>query len=129
MSRAGTVGYVEDLLREAALIRSVLGNHLLVAPAPPLFMAGCSCPETVRICVEVAAWASIVYANAEHFLKESFVEALKDLSPGSTADCQVDYCRKLRLPSTTDWPAMRTVWAMQGFRLGLRRPPAGGRLQ
>jgi hypothetical protein len=71
MARAGTVGYVEDFLREASLVKSVLGQHMLVAPAPPLFLAGCSCQETIRACAEICTWANKMYAGCDHFPAEA----------------------------------------------------------
>jgi hypothetical protein len=128
MSRAGTSGYIEDFLRESSLIKSRLGQHLLVAPAPPLFLAGCDCPETIRSCAEVCSWDMALFAGSDHFLSDSYKEAMKLLIPDSNADCQVDYVKKLHLPTNTDWLMIKTAWTMQGFRLVKEiKPTSSGR--
>jgi hypothetical protein len=60
MARAGTVGYIEDLLAATASIKSVMGQELRVAPLPPMFLGGCNSPEVLRIAAEVSAWAQDV---------------------------------------------------------------------
>jgi hypothetical protein len=61
MSRMGTEGYAEDLLVATSKLKAVLGQHIQVVPLPPLFLAGCTCPMTIRTAAEITAWAARVY--------------------------------------------------------------------
>jgi hypothetical protein len=61
--KAGTEGYVEDLLLATSKLKAVLGQQLQVAPLLHLSLAGCTCPLTIRTAGEVAAWAANVYGE------------------------------------------------------------------
>jgi hypothetical protein len=52
---------------------------------------------------------------------------MKEMMPGSDVDCQVDYARKLRLLTTTNWPTAKIVWTMQGYKLVNKIKPTSSR--
>jgi hypothetical protein len=80
------------------------------------------------MCAEICTWAKALFADSDQYLEESYKEALKEMEPGSDADCQADYTRKIRLPCSTEISATRTVWLMKGFRLAKKiMPTSSGR--
>jgi hypothetical protein len=115
MAMAGTAGYVEDLLSASAQIRSVLGQHIKVAPAPHLFIAGCKNTEVIRICAEVSAWIDEAYSEDDAYLVESFRLANELLVADNDDEVQDDYTRRLRLPATNDARRGKRCWVMAGF--------------
>jgi hypothetical protein len=117
MATAGTAGYIEDLLAASAQIKSVLGQHVMVAPAPQLFMGGCRSSEVVRTCAEVSAWIDEGYGEGEGYLVESFRLANETLVSHDDDDLQVDYTVRIRLPSTNDIRKGKRCWIMGGFTL------------
>jgi hypothetical protein len=74
MAKAGTAGYIEDFLQEASLIKSRLGQHLLVAPAPPMFLAGCECPGRISGSVQRSALGQ---RHSLHVVTTSFARAIR----------------------------------------------------
>jgi hypothetical protein len=117
MARAGTEGYIEELLMAGSKIKAVLGQHVAVIPLPHLFEAGCKSEMAIRTVAEVTTWASRVYGNDGLYLGRSFEIANKLLAPKMGAEAQVDYERTLWLPTTTKWPATKATWVMGGFKL------------
>jgi hypothetical protein len=96
MAMAGTAGYVEDLLSASAQIRSVMGQHIKVAPAPHLFLAGCKNMEVIGIAAEVSAWIDKAYLEDDAYLVESFRLANELLVAEHDDDVQEDYTRRIR---------------------------------
>jgi hypothetical protein len=119
MARAGTAGYIEDFISASAMIKTALGGQVTVAPLPPMFYSGCSAPEVVRTCAEVAAWFKHVYGDSEQFLAKSF-EAATKLLQGTG---QTDYARRVRLPMGIVVPPTKMMWSMEGFKLKNRVLP------
>jgi hypothetical protein len=125
MARAGTVGYIEDLLASASQIKSVIGQHVQVAPLPPLYLGGCDCPLTIRTCSEITRWCAKVFGEEGLFLSKSFEKAEVLVATVKSGDDgpQVDHKSLMRLPVSTDWPATRELWTMGGFHLVTKVKP------
>jgi hypothetical protein len=123
MARAGTVGYVEDLLSAASQIKFSLGGNVQVALLLPLFLGGCNCPMTIRTVAEVAKWASVVFAKEGLFLTNSFNKALSEIIVSPRNDGQDNYMRQLRLPITSEWPATKATWNIDGESLVTKVKP------
>jgi hypothetical protein len=123
LARAGTVGYIEDLVAAAASIKAVLGGALKVAPAPPLFLGGCDKDDIIRSCAEVYRWAEDVFGEEDGFMKESVARGYK-LLEDATEDRQGDYRRRMRLPASLSPADGKKCWEMGGFNLKKRLTPA-----
>jgi hypothetical protein len=123
MSRSGTEGYAEDLLVATSKLKSILGQQVQVVPLPPLFLAGCTCPMTIRTAAEVAVWAAKVYGAEGSYLTSSFKLASHLLLPRVGEEGQKDYERLVRLPDSTTWPASKIAWMMGGFDLKAQIEP------
>jgi hypothetical protein len=124
MATAGTAGYIEDLLAASAQIKSVLGQHVMVAPAPHLFMGGCRTKEVVRTCAEVSAWIDEGYGEDEGYLVESFRLANETLVAHNDDDLQEDFTVRIRLPTTNDLRKGKRCWVMGGFTVKKSIKPA-----
>jgi hypothetical protein len=98
LARAGTVGYIEDLVAAAASKKAVLGADLKVAPAPPLFLGGCDKAEIIRSCAEVTRWAEDAFREEDGLMLESMLKGYQLLEE-NTEDRQVDYRQRMRLPA------------------------------
>jgi hypothetical protein len=123
MARVGTEGYAEDLLLAASKLKTLLGQTVEVVPLPHMFMAGCTCPMTIRTAAEVTAWADKVYGEGGRLLSSSFRMANHLLSPRTGEIGQADYERLLRLPKEANWPSGKISWAMSGFDLPMAIQP------
>jgi hypothetical protein len=123
IARAGTEGYAEDLLLVTFKIKAVMGQAIQVIPLPHLFLAGCTCPMTIRTAAEIAAWSAKVYGQDGRYLTASFQTANYLLSPMMGDNSQMDYERLCRLPSNTNWPAAKETWLMNGLDLPLQIQP------
>jgi hypothetical protein len=115
MATAGTIGYIEDLLSASAQIRSVLGQHILVAPAPPLFTSGCKNAEVIRICAKISAWIAGTYYEEEEYLADSFILANEAMVGENDDDAQDDHTIRMRLPASNDPRKGKRTWIMAGF--------------
>jgi hypothetical protein len=124
MTTAGTAGVIEDLLVTSAQIKSVLGQHVMVAPAPHLFMGGCRSKEVVGTCAEVSAWIDEGYGEDEGYLVESFRLANKTLVAHNNDDLQEDYTVRIRLPNTNVLRKGKRCWIIGGFTVKKLIKPA-----
>jgi hypothetical protein len=116
LARAGTVGYIEDLVAAAASIKAVLGSDLKVAPAPPLFLGGCDRAEIIRSCAEVISWAEDAFGEEDGLMKESMAKGLQ-LLEDTTGERQEDFTQRMRLPTSTSPADGKKSWEMGGFSL------------
>jgi hypothetical protein len=123
MARTGTEGYVEDMLLATSKLKAMLGQQIQVVPLPHLFLAGCTCPITIRTAGGVAAWANKVYGDEGKLLSGSFQLANYLISPKAGEMGQVDYEQVVRLPATSTWPANKSTWIMCGFGLKMQVQP------
>jgi hypothetical protein len=115
MAMASTAGYVEDLLSASAQIRSVMGQHIKVAPVAHLFIAGCKNKGVIRFCGELSAWIDEAYLEDEAYLAESFCLANELLVADDDDEVQEDYTRRIRLPATNNARRGKRCWEMAGF--------------
>jgi hypothetical protein len=85
ITRAGTAGDIEDLLRASSGIKLVLGQHVQVAPLPPLFLEGCGSPSTIRTCAEITRWCGRIFSDEGLLLTKSFkkAEGFFSIQPGN----------------------------------------------
>jgi hypothetical protein len=123
MAKAGTEGYIEDLLMAASKLRAVLGQQIQVVPLPHLLLAGCTCPMTIRTAAEVTSWAAKVYGEDGRFLTGSFRKANHLLAQRRGEIGQQDFEKLVRLPAAATWPSNKATWVMSGFDLKMQIEP------
>jgi hypothetical protein len=129
LSKAGTEGYIEDLLMGSSKLRAVLGQQVQVVPLPHLFLAGCTCPMTIRAAAEITSWAAKVYGEDGRFLTSSFQKANYLLMPRKGEEGQPDYEKLIRLPAATTWPSNKATWVMTGYDLKMQIEPVSERAE
>jgi hypothetical protein len=123
MVRVGTVVYAEDLLQATMRVKTALGPHVIVAPLPGLFVAGCEDEATIRTCAEIDIWCRRVYGGGgegQLYLEESFGKAALLISKEEGEVGQKDAARTMRLPINTSWPATKGPWQMGGLEIKTR---------
>jgi uncharacterized membrane protein YgcG len=125
LAAAGIAGYTADLMHSIGILKKEIGEHLVYAPLPHFFGAGCGDEAAVRGAAELSAWAADVFGRGGSYLKHSFIMAT-DIMVGAGQDgTQPAVSARHRLP--TKEMQYRT-WASAGLE-GLPRAtrPAGER--
>jgi uncharacterized membrane protein YgcG len=114
---AGLAGYTADLMNSINFLKKEVGEHIVYAPMPHYFGAGCKDEQTVRAAVELSAWAADVFGQERSYLKHTF-ELATDLVVAAGIDgVQPEVKARYRLP-TVD--LRYKTWASSGL-VGLPR--------
>jgi hypothetical protein len=96
---AGVAGYTADLMHSIAYLKKEVGEHLVYAPLPHYFGAGCKDEQTVRAVVELSAWAADVFGLERCYLKHMFELATDILVSAGIDGVQPEVKARHRLPT------------------------------
>jgi hypothetical protein len=107
---SGTAGYAEELVAAIRNLKRLIGKHVTYTPLPHFFLDGCADEATIRVAVEVAAWANIFFGRERLLLRRTFVAANEILIESGTGGAQLLASYKIRLPNgdkggTATWAA------------------------
>jgi hypothetical protein len=72
LAMAGLPGYTADLMHAIEYLKKEIGEHMIYAPLPHYFGAGCQDDHTVRAAAELSAWAADVFGGERCYLKHTF---------------------------------------------------------
>jgi hypothetical protein len=122
MARAGTAGYIQDLMAAMAMLNRRVGEHLVVGPLPHIFAAGCGDAATIRTAVEVAAWCEKHLPSSRFMAKTSFLAANRLLEATSTGVTQPMVVQRMRLPCTGGGSATWTSTGLPALPASVRSP-------
>jgi hypothetical protein len=122
MARAGTAGYIQDLMAAMAMLNRRIGEHLVVGPLPHIFAAGCGDAATIRTAVEVASWCEKHLLSSRFLAKTSFLAANRLLELTSTGETQLMVVQQMRLPYTGGDSATWTSSGLPALPASVRAP-------
>jgi hypothetical protein len=99
LAAAGIAGYTADLMHSIERLKKEVGEHMVYAPLPHYFGAGCKDEQTVRGAVELSAWAADVFGGERCYLKHTFEVATDILVAAGTDGMQPAVHARHRLPT------------------------------
>jgi hypothetical protein len=88
LGTAGVAGYTTDLMHSIERLKKEVGEHLVYAPMPHYFGAGCKDEQTVRGAVELSVWAADMFGRERCYLKHTFGLATNILVAAGTDGVQ-----------------------------------------
>jgi hypothetical protein len=117
LALSGTAAYCEDLVNVIVMLKKEMGEHLWYTAMPHFFSGGCQDEITIRLAVEVNAWACNTFGRERVYLKNTSEAANEILCENGDGGRQAPAAVRYWLPGGLAGGAPPAVWMSGGVVL------------